>query len=95
MELKTALALFEAFEATRSTDDDPTTKTKPPTFDVRLDAVSEERRSNGVIARSFRVRVASSKHWGPANPEEWRFVLEQVEEHGLFMDLQNNAVEIS
>lgn len=95
MDRSTALAVFDALERTRSADDDPLTETKPPTFDVRLDAGTTERRSDGELARNYRVRVTPSKPIGTAEPDEWRYVLELCDEHGLSVDMQNSGVELS
>jgi len=95
MDKATALSVFTALESQRSVDDEPQREYKPPTFDVRLDAGSAERRAvlDGGIERTYRLRLAPSK-WGPPTSDDWRYVLEIAEENGLTVDLQNSAMEM-
>lgn len=97
MDKTVALDVFKQLEAQRASDDDPTNEVKPPTFDVRLDAGSHDGRrelGGSSYARSWRIRVAESKAWG-ADTDDWRFVIELAEEHGLTIALQNNAMELT
>jgi hypothetical protein len=94
MDRSTALAVFNALERQRTADDDPLTETKPPTFDVRLDAGSHSTREE--TGRTYRVRVTPAKAWtGFAEPDAWRYVLDLCDEHGLVLDVQNAGVELS
>ncbi len=61
-----------------------------PRFDVRLDAFTD---SEG--ERDYRVFVREGKEAYNLEQDDWRFVLDQAQEHGLKVSVENNGIELS
>lgn len=102
MERTEAIATFTTLQSmTVKVEGDPDSEFVPdregweePLFDVRLDAGSEEDRSNGKVDRTWRIRVSYSKTgWG----DEYvlRKVIDVAEEAGLRVLMQNDGLELT
>jgi hypothetical protein len=88
MDLRTAVSVFQELESERYGDD---AEWQPPTFDVRLDAVTV--RSDD--SRGYRIRVThGASTGGGVSQDDWRYVLDLAQRHGLEVDIQNAGMEL-
>jgi hypothetical protein len=93
MDRKTALRVFVALEQARENDTPPPDGWDPPTYDVRLDASSDER-ATGDQTRDFRIRVTPGKITGGIGEDAWRYVLDLAKSEELDVDIQNSGMEL-
>lgn len=83
-----AMTLFNALEERRGLDSDA--DFQPPTYDVRLDAISTVDDNE----RRFRIRVTAGRGTGGIYADHWRFVLDQAD-GDVDVDIQNSGIELS
>lgn len=98
MDLQTARAVFEQLESARFNEDgrfnddleNPESEWNPPTFDVRLDAVTGRENDE----REFRIRVTPGGSTGGLDGDDWLAVLNLASEHELRVDVQNAGLDL-